>query len=294
VPKLTSVLSSFVLLGLFSLPAPVFAQALMPYALQPDAADLEQQGLSLAQDAVQLARFQQVEMALSRAQLATQLAPKKFETWFLLGSLYVQTKEIDKGIESLQKAKSLAPNNEGILFTLGSAYFQKSDYNQAVTLIQKGLKIKPDVPEALFDLGNAYFRLGKLSEAIAEYDKAVKSEAKFWPAINNTGLVKYEQGDVDGAIKDWRSALQLGKNEPEPELALAVALYTKGDQEQGLRLGEAALKKDAHYGDLKFLEENLWGDRLRAETKKFLENPRIQAIIADGKDQLPVQKTTPQ
>jgi len=55
-----------------------------------------------------------------------------------------------------------------------------------------------------------------------------------------------------------------------------------------------ALKKDARYGDLKFLEENLWGDRLRAETKKFLENPRIQAIIADAKDQLPVQKTTPQ
>lgn len=288
-PKLTSLVSSFVLLSLFSLPAPVFAQALMPYVLQADAAELEQQGLSLAQDAVQLARFQQVEMALSRAQLATQLAPKKFETWFLLGSLYVQTKEIDKGIESLKKAKALAPNNEGILFTLGSAYFQKSDYNQAVTLIQAGLKIKPDVPEALFDLGNAYFRLGKLSDAIAQYDKAVKSEAKFWPAINNTGLVKYEQGDIDGAIKNWRSALQLSKNEPEPELALAVALYNKGEQEQGLRLGEAALKKDARYGDLKFLEENLWGDRLLAETKKFLEIPRIQATIAESKDQPPIQ-----
>jgi hypothetical protein len=56
-------------------------------------------------------------------------------------------------------------------------------------------------------------------------------------------------------------------------------------------MGEAALRIDERYGDLKFLKENLWGDRLLSDTKKFLEVPRIQAMIARSQSQ-PVQVET--
>jgi hypothetical protein len=69
-------------------------------------------------------------------------------------------------------------------------------------------------------------------------------------------------------------------------LALAVALYTKGDasgelrlRQQGLTFGEAALRIDQRYANLDFLKENLWGQRLLSDTKKFLELPRIQAAL---------------
>ena len=288
-PKRIALLSVFVLMGLSCLPASVSAQALVPYTLQLDATELEQQGLSLLQDAVHLAQFQQFERALPTAQLSTQLAPKNFKTWFLLGTLYVQAKELDKGIEALQKSRSLAPNESGVLFSLGSAYFQKGDYTTSASMIETGLKLKPDLPEAWFDLGNAYYMLGKFPDAIAQYEKAVKKEPKFWPAINNVGLVKYETGDLEAAIRQWETAIAINKQEKkeetEPQLALAVALYAKGDRDRALALGEAAIKLDSRYADLKFLKENLWGNRLLGETKKFLETPKIQATIAEAKNQ---------
>lgn len=281
-PKRIPLFSILVLLGLLSVQAPVSGQALVPYTLQLDSKELEQQGLNLAQDAVQLVRFQQYELALPRAELAAQLAPKSYQTWFILGSLYVQTKELDKGIEALLRAKSLAPNEAGILFTLGSARFQKQDYTTAIAELETGLKLKPNVPEALFDLGNSYYMLKQFPKAIAQYEKAVAVEKNFWPAINNIGLVKYEQGDVNGALQKWQAAVALDDEAAEPQLASAVALYAKGEQEKGLSLGEAAIRIDSRYADLNFLKENLWGERLLSDTKKLLETPRIQATIAQS------------
>jgi tetratricopeptide (TPR) repeat protein len=112
----------------------------------------------------------------------------------------------------------------------------------------------------------------------------VALDKNFWPAINNIGLIKYETGDADAAIRHWRSAVSVDAKAAEPLLATAVALYAKGDREQGIALGEAAIKLDSRYSDLKFLKENLWGERLLADTKKLLATPRIQATIAQAQE----------
>lgn len=277
--KYNWLLSLLACTGLWSITLPVLGQALLPYTPQLNNEQLEQQGLELADDAVQLVRFQQYELALSRAKLATQLAPNQFQSWFILGTLYIQQKELDKGVEALQKALSLAPSEAGIKFTLGNAYFQQGKYQEAATELQDGLKIKPDTPAALFDLGNSYLKLNKMSDAIASYQKAIALEKNFWPAINNIGLIKYEQGDINGAVKDWQTALEIDPEQAEPQLAVAVGLYIQGKTEQGLKLGEAALKLDSRYAELKFLEENLWGPKLLQDTQKFLATPQMKAIL---------------
>jgi tetratricopeptide (TPR) repeat protein len=296
--------SLFVLLGLCSVAQPAVGQALVPHTVQLDAARLEQQGLSLAQEAAQLAQFQQTPFALPRAKMATQLAPKTPEVWALLGSLHVQyasevpkenrAKELDAGITALQKARSLDEKNVPVLFALGSAYFQKEQYTTAVEYLQKGLEIKPNVPGALFDLGNAYYMLRKFPEAISSYEKAVAQDKQFWPAINNIGLIRYEQKKDNDAIKLWRSAVEIDGKAAEPLLAIAVALYAKGDREQALKLGETAINLDARYADLTFLKDNLWGDRLLAATKKFLATPKMQATIAQTQSQPTPPQAAPQ
>jgi len=85
---------------------------------------------------------------------------------------------------------------------------------------------------------------------------------------------------VDEALQRWRKAVAIDAKAAEPQLAIAVALYTKGDREQGLTAGEAAITLDSRYSDLKFLKENLWGERLLKDTKLFLETPRMKAKIA--------------
>jgi tetratricopeptide (TPR) repeat protein len=286
VPKRVGLISFLFLVSSLSVAPKVNAQALVPHTVQLDGAKLEQQGLVLAREAAQLAQFQQFDLAMPRARLATQLAPNSDKVWFLLGGLYLQSKELDKAISSLQKAQSINPKNAETYFALGSAHFQQEKYQLAIEQYKAGLQIDPKDPEGLFDLGNAYYMLGKLPQAIIEYNKSIVYKEDFWPAVNNIGLIFYEQGDKKGAINQWQQAITKANNvkQPaaEPQLALAVALYTDGnksDRQRGLAMGEAALRLDERYANLDFLKENLWGDRLLSDTKKFLELPSIQAAL---------------
>ncbi len=267
------------------LPQPVRSQALLPRIVEFDPDQMTRQGLSLAQEAAQLAQLQQFQMALPRAELAAQLAPRSFQVWALLGSLYIQSQRLDDGIVALKQAQSLNTKEAAVLFALGTAHFQKQKYQEAANYIQAGLKLRPNTPGALFDLGNAYYMMKRYSDAIAQYEKTVRQDAKFWPAINNIGLVDYELGRVDAALKQWQKAADLEADAAEPRLALAIVIYSRGDQEKGLALGEAALKIDRRYAEVAFLKENLWGEKLLAEAKKFLAIPRIQTAIAQLKEQ---------
>lgn len=279
-PKLNWLFSIFAVAGVYGLATPVCAQAILPYTPQLDSEQLEENGLNLIRDVIQLARFGQYDFALPRARLAVQLVPNLYESWYLLGSLQVQLGEVEPGISSLQKARAIAPDEPSISLTLGSAYFQQGNYQKAAQELEAGLKGNPDSVEGLFDLGNAYLMLKRYGEAISNYQKAFDLESEFWPAINNIGLVKFEQGDVQGAIADWQTALTIDQEAAEPQLAIAVALYSQGKREEGIALGEVALNVDGRYADLDYLKENLWGERLIAATAQFLETPKIKALVA--------------
>lgn len=279
--KRFSFLSLLVAASVWGAAQPASSQALLPHVLELDPVRMEQQGLFLAQEAVQLAQFQQFELALSRAQLATQLAPESPQVWLLLGRLYLQQGDFDQSLSAILKARTLDPQDPAALFDLGSLYFRRGEYDRAARALEDGLSISPAVPAALFDLGNTYFKLERYDEAIAEYEKAAELDESFWPAVNNIGLVLYEQGDIEGALDYWEDAVDItDEEEAEPLLAIAVALYAEGDQETAISTGASALELDSRYADLEFLAENLWGDRLLEDTQVFLDLPPIQETLA--------------
>lgn len=258
---------------------PAYSQALLPHTLEPNLENLEQQGIRLAQDATQLVRFQQYDAALARAKVATQLAPEVYQPWFILGSLQARNENFEEAIVALENAHEIAPEEARVLFSLGSAYFRQGNYQQAVQELEAGLEIEPNAPEALFDLGNAYLQLDDYDSAIAAYEEAFDLEAGFWPAINNIGLIRYEQGDVEQAIDHWQTAVKIAEDSSEPKLAIAVALYQQGKQEEAQALAEEALQQDERYGNLDFLEENLWGEQLLTDTADFFLSPPMEATL---------------
>jgi len=74
---------------------PALGQALVPHSGNRSS-PIEQQGLSLAQEAAQLAQFQQYEMALPRARLATNWLPK-FPVMVPVGVVF-QTNKFNEAI----------------------------------------------------------------------------------------------------------------------------------------------------------------------------------------------------
>lgn len=272
--------SLLLLLGICVQARPARAQALLPYTLPLDEERLQADGLSLASDAAQLAQFQQYDEALARAQLAAQLAPNEPDVLSLLGSLYLQLGQTEPAIAVLERAKRLDTENPLVWFALGSAYFGETKYLRAAESLEKGLELEPENPGARFDLGNAYYRLNRYPEAIEQYETAVDYDDSFWPAINNIGLVLYEMGDTAGAIAKWRESLSISDGESEPQLAIAVALYTQGNQTtEAISTATEALERDSRYADLEFLKENLWGDRLLNATQQFFETPALRDLL---------------
>ena len=262
------------------------AQALFPHTTRIKFENLERQALSLSIEAARRAQFEQYDLALSRARLATQLAPKSFQTHGILGSIYLRTEKYQEAIASLNIAHNLKKDEPRILFELGAAYLRNKNYPEAISNIQKGLTLEPKSATAMFDLANAYFLTKRYNEAVNVYQDVLTLDDKFWAATNNIGLVEYERGNVDQAIAKWQASLtQAEKVEfmaAEPTLALATAFYRKGDRTKGVQLAVEAMKIDPRYGKIPYLVENLWGDRLIADVQVILAQPQVKQIIDES------------
>ena len=262
------------------------AQALIPRTVRINFGNLEEQALNLAREAAQLAQFEQYDLALPRARLAVQLAPKAFQTQGILGSIYLRKEKYAEAIASLTLANQLKKDEPAILFSLGAAYLRNKTYSEAIDNLKKGLKLEPKAATAMFDLGNAYFLTKRYEEAVTVFNDVLILDTKFWAATNNIGLVEYERGNVDQAIAKWQSSLNQAKKveflAAEPTLALATAFYRKGDREKGIQLAVEAMKIDPRYGKVSYLIENLWGDRLVADVKLILSQPQVKQILDES------------
>ena len=259
----------------------VDAQALLPYTLPLDEERLTSTGLTLAQEAAQLAQFQQYDEALARNQLAAQLAPRDPQLLTLMGSLHLQVGDSAAAVTALESANALSDDDAIIWFTLGSAYFSEAKYSQAANALEKGVALEPGNPGAHFDLGNAYYKLNRYQKAIEEYETAISFDELFWPAINNIGLVLYEMGELEPAIEQWERSLSVSDDEPEPTLAIAVARYAANvNRPAAIESATAALERDSRYADLEFLAENLWGNRLLSATETMFGTPGLQEVLS--------------
>ncbi|OKH16068.1 tetratricopeptide repeat protein [[Limnothrix rosea] IAM M-220] len=260
---------------------PVRSQATLPLTQDLNQEQLEEQGLRLIEDAIQLSRFQQFEWAIPRAKLATQLVPNRFEAWYILGTLLVQEGEFAEGIRILKRAESIESSESGIYSILGAAYFQSGQYELAVPELETALALGDESIEVLFDLGNAQLKLKDYAAAIATYERSLDLQDDFWPALNNIGLIYYEQGKIDAAIDKWQQAIEIDPSMAEPQLAVAVATYMQGNQEEGLTLAREALELDGRYGEIEFLDENLWGENLLQATEIVFATPSLKAVFEE-------------
>jgi tetratricopeptide (TPR) repeat protein len=267
--------------------------AYTPYLPPVNDKQFAQDAALLMEEARQLAQIpQQRELAILRAKLATQLAPRDPDAWAILGGIYLLNNQAATGIPSLEKAKTLAPKEPAIWFRLGNAYFQNKEYPKSIATLQTGLKLKPNTIGAMFDLGNAYFLNGNTDAAIGQYEAAFAQDKTFWFPLNNIGLIRYQQGNVEEAIKLWRTCIGIDGKEAEPKLALAAALFKQGNRFQGIRLASDAMKNDLRYSEAQFMRDNLWSEELIADAVKVLSHPIVQAAIIKAQNAA-IEQTPP-
>ena len=147
-PMKPAIAASLVALGMALCNPPVLAQVLHR-PLVPNSQLMEQQGLQLAGDALQLAQFGQEAAAISRIKLASQLSPNNPDILTILGRLHLQKNEFDRAIALLNRARPLAPDSPDLLLSLGSAYVRQGSYFAALEALERGLELEPESLQGL-------------------------------------------------------------------------------------------------------------------------------------------------
>ncbi|MCP9917085.1 tetratricopeptide repeat protein [Cyanobium sp. ATX 6F1] len=256
------------------------AQAFVPYVYIPRPQELEASGLGIAQAASRLLRLGQPEDAAKLAALTVQLLPGDPRGWVLLAEAQLRSNQPKEASKALARAKQLDPRNPGILFAQGSLALRDGQPKQALGYLEQGLKLNGKNPGAHFDLGNAQILLNNPTAALGSFEKAASLRKGFWEAINNQALVLFELSRPREAIERWRQALQIKSSASEPTLALAAALNGSGNNnEEALRLAKRALEGEPSYVLETYQKEQLWGNKLRAATKRLLGRPELKSVV---------------
>jgi tetratricopeptide (TPR) repeat protein len=173
------------------------------------------QVLAMVQLGEQQLQRRNIKSAIQCYQKAFELDPENQATNYSLGELYIQDKQIERGIHHLRLAIGPDFDYAPAEAALGLAYRIQGDqatdtkqrallYAQAEEFLLRALQIDPTALDIYGEpvqagLGALYKRQGRVEQAIQHYEEARKiTPQKSYP-INNLAILYYMQGNLDQA-----------------------------------------------------------------------------------------------
>jgi tetratricopeptide (TPR) repeat protein len=218
------------------------------------------------------------QQAIAECTKAIQLDPNYFHAYRNRGLAYHNLKDYQKAIDDYTKAIQLDPNYTDVYYRRGIAYYELKDYQQAMAEYTKVIQLDPNYTDAYNNRGFTYYKLKDYPKAIAEYNKVIQLNPDYAYAYNNLGIIYYEYGNIDQAIQLLQKAIDIKasthddlESQLESQLALAVTLYTKGEQKEAIKLAESVLKSDRRFGNVQFLDkERGWNEKIIADIQQLL------------------------
>ncbi|BAY27918.1 hypothetical protein NIES2100_77450 [Calothrix sp. NIES-2100] len=213
---------------------------------------------------------------------AIQINPNYGLAYSNRGLAYLNLKEYHKSIADYTQAIQINPNNDyafNAYCNRGNAYRTLKEYHKAIADYTQAIRINSNddhtYESVYFSRGLAYFLLKEYNRAIADYNKVIQANPNDAVAYNNLGLTYYECDNIDQVIQLFQNAIDINvrtnykiESLLETKLALAVALYSKGKQQESIKLAEYVLQSDRRFADAKFLEEERgWKEKLIADTQ---------------------------
>ncbi len=186
---------------------------------------------------------------------------QKAQTYFSLGTEYLQSKEYTKALQYLIKAANLDPKDSEIQNNLGMAYFLKKDTDTALIHLKKAISLDPKNSDAQNNLASIYFHQGEYLQARNIYQKilkdltyqnqfriqynlglifakekkydqaeklfsqSLKENTHYCPAHNEIGKIFFDQGKFLEALEAFQKATQgTCYNNPAPQYSQALCL----------------------------------------------------------------------
>jgi tetratricopeptide (TPR) repeat protein len=135
------------------------------------------------------------------------IAPDSYHVHQLLGQLYVDREEDDKGLAEYLAVAASRPNLPDLHFWLGHLYWKHGDADQALAELTRQLELDPGHPEANGELGAVLVADHRIEEAIPHLELAIRSKPDLWPAYTQLGRAYAAQKNYARAEEMLRRGL---------------------------------------------------------------------------------------
>jgi len=256
-------------------------KAIIPFYNAPNENILKKESFAIAKNAYQLLYFGQVKESLNLAKLAISLNKNDPKLWSLLAETQIANNLYENALNSIKEGKNINPKMSELYFSESSILIRQNKIKDAQNSLQRGLKLNPDNINGLFQLANLYLMEKNFKKSLNTFDKAIEIKPAFWQAYNNKGLILFELNNIPRAIDNFKQAIEI-ENNAEPLLALAVCIQNENFPES-IALAKKALSKDPNYVDSEFRKEQLWGQKIQAQTSRLFTSKELKQDIAIAK-----------
>lgn len=169
--------------------------------------------------------------------------------YFLKGLVYLQLKDIDKGIMSFKTAIELDPNYGDAWNNLGLAYLAAKNEEKAIECFEKALAIEsyPTPEFAAHNLALVYFQKKDIDKAIAYDEKAITQNWRFLPSYLTLIKLFIQKNDIDSAIFWARKGIEAFPDNVELYYMLGENYLRLGKKEEAKKAFLEVLALDKEF-----------------------------------------------
>lgn len=139
----------------------------------------------------------------------TRSDPHHLDAHYLLGTLYAERGDLQRGLKYLLRAAEIAPRSHLVHNNLGNLYHLLGDLDQAIVHLQRALDLRPNMPEAHHNLAGILKKQDRFDEAISHYQKAVLLKPDFSEAHRILGTLYRKAGKNESAIRHLQRYLAI-------------------------------------------------------------------------------------
>ncbi len=203
---------------------------------------------------------------------ALSLDSENAEVCNLLGVLKLQQGNIDEAIEWVEKAVS-REKNAYFYETLFQAYIRGKYFDKIISHEKDVLKKYPDNFSILFILALAHKNLHNFKEAINLYNRALQVNPSSYDGWFNLAICYGIESETQNAVSAMKICKKIRPKDIDTDYFLSMAMMKAKDYDNGLKLFEARLCKEAAFKmrnkvyPNKCRQDNFWrGENIKDKT----------------------------
>jgi protein O-mannosyl-transferase len=171
-------------------------------------------------------------IAIDQYKKCIAIHPGYYQSYFGLGDLYEQKKQMDKALFYYREAVRNVPGLNLTYLNLGNMYFKMHQYDSSIIVLKKGIALDPGFADAYNSMGAAYFGKGDLDSAIVNYKKTIELNSSFAEGWKNLGSCYGTQKEYDKSIEAFQKALSLAPGNAEIKKYLDITVELKREAEK--------------------------------------------------------------